>query len=121
MGSKKPNKNLLRVCRVVDVPLREVSGICLRRNRSGQMCLIAIGDRVSKIAWFSVPRSDGDRIDWHTSNIARVSGSVLPKRNPQIEAICADGHGRVLLLQETPPHVEFVDPTALKVVASIDL
>ena len=29
----KPTKNRLRVRRVVDVPLREVSGICLRRGR----------------------------------------------------------------------------------------
>jgi hypothetical protein len=85
------------------------------------MFLIAVGDRVAKIAWFSQPRSDGGRIDWHTSNIAKLSGSMLPKHDPQIEAVCADGLGRVLLLQETPPRVELIDPEALKVVASIDL
>jgi hypothetical protein len=63
MGNGKSNKNRLRVRRVVDVPLREVSGICLRRGRNGQMFLIAVGDRVAKIAWFSQPRSDGGRID----------------------------------------------------------
>ena len=115
------NKNRLRVRRVVDVPLREVSGICLRRGRNGQMFLIAVGDRVAKIAWFSQPSSDGDRIDWHTTNIAKLSGSMLPKRDSQIEAVCADGLGRVLLLQETPPRVELIDPKALKVIASIDL
>ena len=101
--------------------MHEVSGICLRRGRNGQMFLIAVGDRVAKIAWFSQPRSDGGRIDWHTSNIAKLSGSMLPKRDSQIEAVCADGLGRVLLLQETPPRVELIDPKALKVVASIDL
>jgi hypothetical protein len=115
------NKNQLRVHRVVDVPLREVSGICLRRSRKGRMSLIAVGDRVAKVAWFSQPRRDGGRIDWHTRNIAKLSGSMLPKRHPQIEAICADGLGRVLLLQETPPRVEVIDPKALKVIASIDL
>jgi len=55
------------------------------------MFLIAVGDRVAKIAWFSQPRSDGGRIDWHTSNIAKLSGSMLPKHDPQIEAVCADG------------------------------
>ena len=112
MGNGKSNKNRLRVRRVVDVPLREVSGICLRRGRNGQMFLIAVGDRVAKIAWFSQPRSDGGRIDWHTSNIAKLSGSMLPKRDSQIEAVCADGLGRVLLLQETPPRVELIDPKA---------
>ena len=117
----KSDKNRLRVRRVVDVPLSEVSGICLRRGRNGRMFLIAVGDRVAKVAWFSQPRSDGGRIEWHTSNIAKLSGSTLPKHDPQIEAVCADGLGRVLLLQETPSRVELIDPKALKVVASIDL
>src|SRR3974377_902342 len=99
MGNGKPNKNRLRVHRVVDVPLREVSGICLRRSRNGRMSLIAGGDRVAKIAWFSQPRRDGGRIDWHTKNIAKLSGSMLPKRDSQIEAIFADGPGRLSLLQ----------------------
>jgi hypothetical protein len=121
MGDRKSNKNRLRVRRVVDVPLREVSGICSRRSRNGRMFLLAVGDRVAKVAWFSPPRSDKSRIDWHTSNIAKLSGSMLPKHDSQIEAVCADGLGRVLLLQETPPRAELIDPKALKVVASIDL
>src|SRR5262249_12948372 len=76
--------------------------------------LIAVGDRVAKIAWFSLRGSDDSRIDWHTRNIAKLSGSLLPKHDPQIEAVCADGLGRVLLLQETPPRVEFIDPKALR-------
>src|SRR6516165_9083646 len=121
MGNSKSNKNRLRVRRVVDVPLREVSGICLRRSRNGRMSLIAVGDRVAKIAWFPQPRSDEGRIDWHTSSIAKLSGSKLPKHDPQIEAICADGGGRVLLLQETPPRVELIDLKALETIASVDL
>jgi hypothetical protein len=85
------------------------------------MSLIAVGDRVAKIAWFDLPRGDEDKIDWHTSDIAKLQGSMLPQHDPQIEAICADGLGRVLLLQETPPRVELIDPKALEVVASIDL
>ena len=85
------------------------------------MSLIAVGDRASKIAWFSLPRSDEGRIDWHTSDIAKLSGSMLPEDDPQIEAVCADGVGRILLLQETPPRVEFIDPKAPKMIASIDL
>src|SRR5215469_2778311 len=121
MGNGKSNKNRLRVRRVVDVPLREVSGICLRRGHNSRMFLIAVGDRVATITWFSLSRSDRGRIDWHTSSIAKLSGSKLPKRNPQIEAVCADGGGRVLLLQETPPRVELIDLKALKAVALIDL
>jgi hypothetical protein len=29
---------------------------------------------MSKIAWFSLPGSDDGRIDWHTSDIAKLSG-----------------------------------------------
>ena len=119
--NRKSNDNRLRVRRVIDAPLHEVSGICLRRGRKGRLSLIAVGDRMSKIAWFSLPRSDDGRIDWRTSDIAKLSGSMVPQDDPQIEAVCADGLGRVLLLQETPPRVELIDPKALKVVASIDL
>src|SRR5262245_42193611 len=121
MAKDNSNTNRLRVRRVVHVPLREVSGICLRRGRGARMSLIAVGDRAAKIAWFVQPRSEGGRIEWRTKNIAKLSGSMLPKRDSQIEAVCADGLGRVLLLQETPPRVEFIDPKTLKVVASIDL
>src|SRR6516165_11910973 len=117
----KSDKNELHVRRLVDVPLRELSGICLRRSRNGRMSLIAVGDQIAKIAWFSLSRSDGARIDWHTKSIAKLSGSKLPKHNPQIEAVCADGGGRVLLLQETPARVELIDLKALEAVASIDL
>ena len=120
-GKGESNKQRLEVRRMVDVPLREVSGICLRRGRSRRMFLIAVGDRAAKIAWFSQPRSDADQIEWHTRNIGKLAGSRLPRRDSQIEAVCADGTGRVLLLQETPARVELVDPEAAKVIASIDL
>jgi hypothetical protein len=117
----KLNKSPLRVRRVVHVPLREVSGICLHRSRNGRMSLIAVGDEAAKIAWFSLSHGDEDRIDWHTRSIAKLSNSELTERDPQIEAVCADGVGRILLLQETPPRVEFIDPNALEAVALIDL
>ena len=63
------------------------------------MHLIAVGDRLAKIAWFSPPRRNGGVINWQTRNIAELSGSMLPKHDPQIEAVCADGVGRIALLQ----------------------
>jgi hypothetical protein len=121
MKNGKSNKNRLRAQRVVDVPLEEVSGICSHRSKNGRMHLIALGDRLAKLAWFSPPSSNSGQFDWHTRNMTELSGSMLPKHDPQIEAVCADGVGRILLLQETPPRVELIDPKALKVVASIDL
>ena len=120
-GKRTAKKAPLRVHRVLDVPLREVSGICLRRGRNRQMSLIAVGDRVAKVAWLSLPPSDSGSLDWSTTNVSKVSGSKLPKNDPQIEAVCADGAGRVLFLQESPPRVELVDFEASRVVASISL
>jgi hypothetical protein len=117
----KSNKNRVRVRRMVDVPLQEVSGICSHRSKSGRMSLIAVGDRLAKIAWFSPPRSNEANFNWHTRDLAELSGSTLPKDDPQVEAVCADGVGRILLLQETPPRVELIDPKASRVIASIDL
>ena len=85
------------------------------------MALIAVGDRAAKLAWAPLPRSDDGELDWQTVNIARLAGSALPARDPQIEAVCADGKGRVLLLQESPPRAELVDLDASRVVASIEL
>ena len=90
MPRGKLHKKVLRVCRVVDAPVHELSGICLRRSQSGRLSLVAVGDRMAKIAWFAEPRRDDGRIKWQTRSIAKLSGSNLPKRDPQIEAVCAD-------------------------------
>jgi hypothetical protein len=117
--SKKSNR--LRVRRVLDMPLREVSGICLRRGRSGQMSLVGVGDRAAKVAWTYMPTGDDWSPEWQIADISGVAGSDIPKDDPQLEAVCADGAGRVLLLQESPPRAELVDPEARRVVASITL
>ena len=114
-------KRRLHVQRILDVPLEEVSGVCLRRERRGAMSLLAIGDRVAEAAWVRLPRNESKVLDWRTCRISRLAGSRLPRHDPQIEAVCADGAGRVLLLQESPPRAELVDLDALRVVASIDL
>ena len=119
--NRKSKKKRLRASRVIDVPLQEVSGICLRHGRNGRTSLIAVGDRAARIAWFALPRSDDDEIEWRTGTIAKISASMLPEHDPQIEAVCADGAGRILLLQETPPRVELIDPKVSKAVSKIDL
>src|SRR5262245_56674597 len=115
------DKGRLRVCRVVDIPLREVSGICLRRGPRGRMSLLAIGDRKARLAWLAQPVSEQGPLDWQTTNLARLPGSELPTSDPQIEAICADGAGQVLLLQESPPRAELIDAELARVIASIHL
>lgn len=111
----------LRVRRMVDVPLREVSGICSRRSGNGRMSLVAVGDVEAKIAWSSLSGGDGSACDWRTKSIAKLSGSELCKYDPQIEAVCADGAGRILLLQENPQRAELIDLKAREALALIDL
>lgn len=112
---------LLRPVRVEDVPLREVSGVCLRRDLDGAKALIAIGDCVAVAAWTSLPSNDEDTLSWETAPLSGLAGTRLPVDDPQIEAVCADGAGRVLLLQESPPRVELVDPVRRRVVCSVEL
>jgi hypothetical protein len=115
------DKNRLRVCRMVDVPLREVSGICLRRGPRGRMSLLAIGDRKARLAWLPLPAPEKGPLEWQTTNVGKLPGSDLPKSDPQIEAVCADGVGRVLLLQESPPRAELIDAKLSRAIASIHL
>jgi len=90
------NKRRLRVRRVVDVPLHEVSGICLRRSQNGRLSLIAVGDRAAEIAWFSQPRNDKGRIEWHTSNSSKLD-TRKPRRNLVLlePAIAQRGRGQL--------------------------
>jgi hypothetical protein len=115
----KVKKGRLRAQRVFDVPLKEVSGICSRRGSNRQMSLVAVGDRSAHLAWISLPYNKRNR--WHIEDIARFTGSKVPARDSQIEAVCADAEGRVLLLQEEPPRAELVNLRTSRVVASIDL
>ena len=68
MPEKK--KDNLRVQRELHVPLREVSGICLRRIGRARMLLIAVGDRAAKLAWTALPRSDDGHVRWQIIGIA---------------------------------------------------
>src|SRR5262245_57265920 len=116
----KAGDGWLRARRVVDVPLREVSGICSRRVGARETWLVAVGDREAKLAWAALPGDAEGDLDWNVVDIARLPGSELPARDPQIEAVCADGD-RVLLLQEKPHRAEVLDLRTSRVVASIRL
>ncbi len=121
MGRHRGSAPTLRVARVEDIPLREVSGVCLRRGADRAMALVAIGDRAATAAWTELPADDRVPITWEVDDLTGIAGMDLPARDPQIEAVCADGAGRVLLLQESPPRSLLVDPAARRVIASIDL
>jgi hypothetical protein len=96
MARGKHRGTALTTVRVADVPLREVSGVCLRRGADGSMSLVAIGDRVTVAAWVALPSDDLGDLIWETGDLTGLTGTRLPKHDPQIEAVCADGVGRVL-------------------------
>jgi hypothetical protein len=122
MAKKNSAKNArLRVDRMLDVPLREVSGICVRRGQGGRTSLIAVGDRHAQLAWVDLTVGGNQKLDWQTADISALPGSALPNDHPQIEAVCADGVGDVLLLQEAPPRAEFIDVAGRRVAATIEL
>ena len=121
MGKKHHRPVGLTVARTEDVPLKEVSGICLRRGPGGVLQVVAIGDRAAVAGWTVVPDEPGAPLHWEVAPLAGLAGTRIPENDAQIEAVCADGAGRVLLLQESPARVELVDPQARRVVASIDL
>ena len=120
MGKKKRGTASLTTARIEDVPLREVSGICLWRGPGGVLQVVAIGDRAAVGAWATVPDDANGPVIWETARLTGLAGTWLPADSSQTEAICADGAGRVLLLQESPARVELVDPAAGRVVVSID-
>jgi hypothetical protein len=117
----KRKSQKLAVGRTEDIPLLEVSGLCFRRGPRGIRQVVAIGDSSAVGAWATVADEPGHSLCWKTANLRGFQGSRLPSKDSQIEAVCADGAGRVLLLQETPPRVELVSPRDCRVIASIDL
>ena len=119
--AKGRDRRRLSVLRTDDVPLLEVSGLCLRREAAGDMALVAFGDRTSIAAWVELPSDDLGACDWKTLDLAGVQGSLIPRDDPQVEAVCADGAGRILILQESPPRVELLDWAAQRVVTRIAL
>jgi hypothetical protein len=122
MAKKKSSKSgRLHVQRVFHAPLQELSGICLRRGKNHERSLVAVGDGASTVAWVALPEGRDWSPEWHTVDLSRLAGSELPADDPQLEAVCADGAGRVLFLQEFPPRVELVDPESKRVVAPISL
>jgi hypothetical protein len=116
---RKSDPDHLLAVRVMDVPVKEVSGICLRREKANRTSLIAVGDRKAELAR-AAQRLDGETgLEWSIVRLTELPDVNLPEKDPQIEAVCADGAGRVFLLREDPPSVEVIDSEARRGVATI--
>ena len=111
----------LRVQRAVDVPLHEVSGICLMRCREHEGFLLAVGDRSAKVASLLLSRENIESPEWQKFDLSDFDGPQLDEDDSQIEAICGDGAGRVLLMRESPPRAGLFDLEASRALSAIEL
>ena len=111
----------LTVLRTAHIPLVEVSGVTLRRDPDGDVGLIAIGDRSAVAAWVVLPDDDEGDYEWSETDVSALEGSLVPAHDSQLEVVCADGAGRVLLIQEDPPRAELLDWAERRVLATIAL
>ena len=95
----KPPK--LDVRDIADVPLREVSGLALRGSE-----LLAVGDHDPVV--FTAPLEPWP-LRWQAIDLAALG---IPDGGTQFEAIQAVGEHTILVLQEQPARVLFIDLAA---------
>jgi hypothetical protein len=88
-----------------DVPLDEVSGLCVRRHDGGDV-LVAIGDDrgVAVVADIG-PDGPGP---WREVDLPTRSGGRIPARDCQAEAVAADAAGAVVVVLEEPARLVVV-------------
>jgi hypothetical protein len=98
----------VEVVQVGTIPLAEVSGLALGRDRAGRLTLVAIGDRSATIAWADVQDGYAGLV-WQTLDLRQAQGTRIPSVDPQLEAIAVDGELGILLVQEHPNRAELID------------
>jgi uncharacterized protein YjiK len=92
----------LRATRIEDVPIVELSSLALVADEAGQLQLLAIGDKHSRLARATLT---DDPLDWTVVELGRGGGG-----DTQFEGIAAGGDGTVLVLTEDPPRVTVLGP-----------
>ena len=102
------------------IPLAEVSGLALGRNRDARMTVAAISDRAATIAWARVEDGAED-LDWQSLMLTEAQGTRIPRDDPQLEAIAVDGALGIVLVQEFPCRAEYIDVKQRLVLAHITL
>ncbi len=113
------SKNDLKIERILDIPIREVSGLCLYRPPDGRVLLAAIGDTTAELAWTRLEA--GGEVDWQVLDLATIEGMPARKPSSQFEAIATEAGGRGLILREYPASVLVLDIQAPALVMTIEL
>ncbi|MGH8896437.1 MAG: SdiA-regulated domain-containing protein [Egibacteraceae bacterium] len=97
----------LRIVDRWDLPIRENSGLALRR-RGGSTELLAVGDAESCVVIVEIRRGRPGGIT--DLQLGDVIASSRHGRGSQFEALAVDAQGHLAVLQEDPPVVSFIDP-----------
>lgn len=103
----------------LDVPLREVSGLELL-TAAGRTRLVAVGDHTPELAVAAVS-DDGELGEWSVIDPREFAGPAEHAPEAQLEAVAADGSGRLFLLAEEPSRIHVVDLDEGLVVTSFRL
>jgi hypothetical protein len=110
----------LSIDRVLDIPIREVSGLCLHRPPDGAPTLVAIGDATLELAWTALV--EGQELRWEVADLSRLGlATGGPGPGSQFEAIATDALGHVLVLREYPAVVHVIDPRERRLLTTIEL
>jgi hypothetical protein len=111
-------KNVLAVERVLTIPIREVSGLCIHSPSGDVPRLVAIGDATLELAWAALVPGEEPR--WDVADLAAL-GVDDAGRGSQFEAIATDAEGLVLILREYPAVVHVIHPRERRLVTTIEL
>jgi uncharacterized protein YjiK len=110
--AKDDPRGTLTIREATELPLEEISGLCLRA-RSDRRELLAIGDESFVIVAVDLDAAGRAGEARRHDLRALVSAETSKRGGSQWEAIAADGEGRVFVLQENPGMV-FVLNAALE-------
>ncbi len=104
---------------VLDVPLREVSGLELLRT-GGRTRLVAVGDHTPELAVADVG-DEGELGAWTVIDPRGFTGPAEHAPDAQLEAVAADATGQLLLLAEEPSRIHVVDLDGGRIITSFRL
>lgn len=117
MGAHTIEGPPLPVSATVDIPIVEVSGLTIT-VREGEEYLVAVGDDGANFAWSRL--TDGRPGQWRVSDLAALL-SAAQAPTDQLEAVCTDAAGRLIVAQEEPSRLFVLDTDADTLVATLAL
>jgi hypothetical protein len=112
-------KHRLKIERTADIPLPEVSGICLFRRPGGDLVLVAIGDASAILV--AAPVVDDRLGDWQEHDLAAAAPGIITPGGIQVEGVDGDAAGMLLLLREQPSQALVADTVARRLVTTVEL